>query len=431
MLIASLVFWSNLAVLVALVATGPSAEVSGLPDAVATLAAASGSVGVYLVLVQFVLVARVPWLDQAVGHPRLTRLHKKNGRWSFGLIGAHVVLAVLARAGGPGRRTALLELVSTPLLLLAGLGFVLLAGAVLTSIERTRALLTRQRWHDIHLWTYGAVAASFGHELLGPDFAGRAPAQAYLLGLHLATATLLVGCRVLVPLVRTLMHQLHVEAVVPESQGVVSVYLRGRGLRSMGARGGQFMYWRFLDPAHFREARPYSLSAAPTDEGVRITVRAIGSGSRSLLHLQKGTWVAFEGPYGSFTTAFRCGRRGGVLLVAGGIGITPVRAMLEELPALPERLVVLYRVRSEQEAILLAEVRQLVEARQGRLELLPGGRGTASADACLTAEGLSQLVPDIREWDVYVCAGEAVRSLVLAALVELRVPRAQVHHETF
>ena len=103
----------------------------------------------------------------------------------------------------------------------------------------------------------------------------------------------------------------------------------------------------------------------------------MGSTSAGLRNVQVGTRAFVEGPYGAFTSLYRSGP--GALLIAGGVGITPVRAMLEEEAT--GDVVVLYRVRREADAVLLNEVRHLVELRGGRLHLFTGRTGEGGVPA--------------------------------------------------
>jgi ferredoxin-NADP reductase len=109
------------------------------------------------------------------------------------------------------------------------------------------------------------------------------------------------------------------------------------------------------------------------------------------------------------------------------VGITPVRALLEEEPG--DDVVVLYRVRSENDAVLLDEVRDLIADRGGRLHLLTGRTGETSPP--FEPDSLLALVPDITERDVYVCGPPAMTSTVLSTLRRLKVPQRQVHAERF
>src|SRR4029453_16432409 len=126
----------------------------------------------------------------------------------------------------------------------------------------------------------------------------------------------------------------------------------------------------FLDHGYWWQANPFSLSAAPNGHTLRLTARAVGVGSGRLRHVRVGSRVFAEGPYGAFTTMHRT--REATLLIAGGVGVTPIRALLEEATG---PVVVLYRVRSTADAVLLPELEELARARGAQLPLLTGRTG--------------------------------------------------------
>jgi ferredoxin-NADP reductase len=101
----------------------------------------------------------------------------------------------------------------------------------------------------------------------------------------------------------------------------VSVYIRGKRLDELRAEPGQFFRWRFLTRDLAWAANPYSLSAPVRPDLIRITVKNSGRHSSALRRLRPGTRVIAEGPYGALTAGRR--RRRKVLLLAGGVGITP------------------------------------------------------------------------------------------------------------
>ena len=101
-----------------------------------------------------------------------------------------------------------------------------------------------------------------------------------------------------------------------------------------------------------------------------MTAKAVGRTSAALRHVPVGTRVYVEGPYGAFTSFQRA--KEATLLIAGGVGVTPIRALLEELPA---PVTVLYRVRDEADAVLLRELQDLARARGAQLHVLTGRTG--------------------------------------------------------
>lgn len=139
--------------------------------------------------------------------------------------------------------------------------------------------------------------------------------------------------RVPTPLRNSARHRMRVTAVVRESRDVVSVVVEGRDLEELRARFGQFFRWRFLTPDLWATAHPSSLSAPPTSTHLRLTMKALGDGSAVLQRLEAGTWVLAEGPYAVLTADRRIRRN--VLLIAGGVGITPLGALFESMPLAP------------------------------------------------------------------------------------------------
>jgi ferredoxin-NADP reductase len=126
--------------------------------------------------------------------------------------------------------------------------------------------------------------------------------------------------------------------------------------------------------------------------------------------------VIAEGPFGGFRAAGR-----GVALIAGGVGIAPVRALLEDLPG---DIVVVYRVAREEDVILRAELEELARRRGAELHYVVGAEP-------LSPERLLELVPDIAERDVFVCGPPAMAEATRDSLGRSGVPRRQVVVERF
>ncbi|HEU5268071.1 MAG TPA: hypothetical protein VFU35_15285, partial [Jatrophihabitans sp.] len=150
--------------------------------------------------------------------------------------------------------------------------------------------------------------------------------------------------------------------------------------------------------------------------------------SSSLLRLRPGTRVFAEGPYGALTANRR--RRRKVLLIAGGIGITPLRALFESLPGAPGDVTLIYRASRPQDLVLLAELDQIAAARGARVHYLVGGRRSGLRDR-LSAEHLNRLVPRLAEHDVYVCGPHELTDTLRGELRRAGVPRGNIHTESF
>lgn len=417
------------------------ADLAGGPAAALTsLGRLTGLVASDLLLVQVLLMARIPAVERAWGQDELARLHRLVGFTSFNLMLAHILLIGLGYAGADGRGyTGLVgELWSMTWdlagMLLAAGGTLCLVLVVVTSVRAARRRLRYESWHLLHLYAYLGVGLALPHQLwTGADLLANRLATVYWWTAWALTAAAVVVFRLALPAYRTWRHRLVVTAVVPEAPGVVSVHLTGRHLAELPVRAGQFLTLRFLAGAGATHAHPYSLSAAPTDRALRVTVKALGDGSGQVARLRPGTRVLVEGPYGRLTAERRTTRK--VLLLGAGIGITPLRALAEELPQAPGDVVLVHRVRSLQETVFLPEIEHLERTRGLRAVLVPGPRaGQSWAPAGFGPDGaaaLRRLVPDVAEREVFVCGPDAWMTAALAAARQAGVPEGRLHAERF
>jgi ferredoxin-NADP reductase len=174
---------------------------------------------------------------------------------------------------------------------------------------------------------------------------------------------------------------------------------------------------------------PYSLSAPPLENMLRITVKVAGDHSRSLLELQPGTRVFAEGPFGAFTSARRRKRK--VLLIAGGVGITPIRALFESLPGGPGDLTLVYRASQAGDVVFRNELESIAGQRGARMLYVFGRRGNGRRPDPLNAGELRRVVPQLGEHDVYLCGPPGMTEHARTELRRAGVSRRQIHHESF
>jgi predicted ferric reductase len=404
-----------------LAAAGPDLPLVGI------IAHVSGMLAGYGVLVLLVLMARSPALERGIGADVLARWHSVAGRIVVTLVLVHAVGATVAWAQltGAGALLATWQVLGMPAMPAAAAGTVLMLVAAAASVRAARRKLRHETWHGLHLLMYLAVALGFGHMLAGPDLTGHRVLQIGWALAYTHVFALVLRHRVLAPLRQATRHRLRVAEVRTEGQGVVSIVVTGEHIDELHAEPGQFFRWRFLTPDHWGNAHPFSLSAAPTATTLRLTVKALGDGTRDLQNLPVGTWVIAEGPYGAVTSARRSRRN--VLLIAGGVGITPMRALFETLPLRPgEDMLLLYRARTVAELIFRDELDALASRRGARVGYLLGPDREP-----LSAAGLQRLVPDLVERDVYLCGSPALMTAVRGSLRSAGLPAEQLHEERF
>jgi len=122
----------------------------------------------------------------------------------------------------------------------------------------------------------------------------------------------------------------------------------------------------------------------------------------------------------------------GLLLIAGGIGISPIRAMAESFDIVPAQTDLIYRAQSAAEAPLLDELLRLAARRGIRLHLLLGKRGSADiAYDPLGPDEISRLVPDAAARDVFVCGPLSLMDRVRSSMRALGATDKQIHFELF
>ncbi|MCI2420366.1 ferredoxin reductase family protein [Saccharopolyspora sp. K220] len=413
---------------------GEAGALTGPHGLVLALGRLTGLGGALALVLQLVLIARVPWLERRLGMDRLTSWHRWTGTWVLWLVLAHVVLIVVGYAE-QDRSPVLSEfgslLFETQDLLLAAAGTGLLVVVGATSARAIRRRMRYETWHFLHLGAYLVVLLGFLHQVtIGNDFVGSPIGRAYWWTLYGAALGAVLVFRFLLPLWRTARHDTRVLAVVPESPDVVSVHIGGRRLDRLPARAGQFFRWRFLAKGLWAQAHPYSLSAMPDGRTLRITVKALGDGSAAVRNLRVGTRVLATGPYGAFTAEQRT--RSGVLLIGGGVGVTPIRALLEEISQTCQDVVVLYRVRDQRDAVLVSELQWLAHRAGARLHVVIGpATAIGPHGPIMGPQHLAALVPGLRHRDVFLCGPPGMTDAVLGALRALGVPRAQCHTERF
>ena len=437
--------WASVAAAVALwLADGGAAGFGTVAGAVTALGIVSGLAGMDLVLLMLLLSARLPVIDMTVGHDRALDFHRKLGKPSLYLLLAHGILIAVGYGLAEGLdpvSEAVALWVQVPDMWLAFVSLVLFLAVVVTSLAAVRRRFPYEFWYGVHLLTYAAVLTSLPHQFSVGLFAEWTWQRWYWLSICVATGAALVCYRLVRPVIVTLRHQLTVSRVISLAPGVVSIEMSGFKLDTLAGAGGRFFIWRFLARDQWWHPHPFSLSSEPlhldaSGNGVlRITVRNLGRGSAALAALRPGTRVAIEGPYGIFSSAGRS--RDHVVMVGAGIGITPLRALLESTAFRPGKATVILRGHSQQELYLANEILELCRLRGATLFHVTGPRSTSNPNAWLpdreahSGLRLQDYAPGLTAADVYICGPSAWARNVMTDARTSGVHNEQLHYERF
>ena len=396
----------------------------------------AGLLAAFGCLLQVNLVGRLRWVEQAFGLDRLTRLHHVTGFCLVALLAAHPVLVTFGRAqiNQVSCWAQFTDFCRTwEDVLAAAIGLGVLLAAVGLSITIIRRRLRYETWHATHLAIYIALALVLGHQIsVGGDLASKPVFRAYWLALYAFTFANLLGYRVVRPLRNFRRHRFTVARLTPETADVTSVHIEGRDLTRFRAEAGQFVLVRFLAPGFRWETHPFSISQLPDGREIRLTIKQLGDYTRRIPALPPGTRVIIDGPHGIFTA--RRAQAPRVLMIAGGIGITPIRAVAEALLAAGREIVLVYGNRDRASIAFYDELERLAAFSGGRLRVVH----VLSADPAWSGEKgyidgpcLARLVPDLRECDIYLCGPPPMMRLVRPALRTAGVPKCRIFDERF
>ncbi|MFP3962479.1 ferric reductase-like transmembrane domain-containing protein [Actinomadura fulvescens] len=429
-LLVVLLFWATLATSVALWMFGtPRSTLSGTPELVTAGGRVTGLIGGYLLLAQVLMMSRVAWLENWIGGHDLMRWHRQVGVYLLLSVLAHAAYITVGYAMSAGvtvvdQTVTLFNTVDGMVGAYAATG--IMVAVSMLAIRSVRRRMPYELWHWLHLTTYAVLILGYGHQFAGAELAEGGFARWYWMSLYALVIACLFWGRVVEPLWLNVRHRFEVIDVVPESETMFSVYIGGRRLDRLEAEAGQYFRWRFLAGGGWWQSHPFSLSASPNDQWLRLTVNAVGRHTTEMRYLRPGTRVLASGPSGTFTAGHRTRQR--ALLIAGGSGIAPIRALLEELP---NGSVVIYRASDADDIVFRDELRSLAQRHGHDLRYVLGSRHEPGPQSLFTPGGLRELVPDVRHRDVYVCGPPGMVEAAVATLRRLRVRRRQIHLDPF
>ena len=379
----------------------------------------------YSILVQFFLMSRNYWLERAFGLDKLSRLHHDNGRRSLYFLVGHALLIVLSYSllsGSGFFRQFWLLLTTEPEIIKAFLAWVLFLAAAGISVWTALQNLRYEIWYLTHLVFYAAILLAFSHQFeLGDSLTGSQWFYYYWVLLYAVVFLSLVLFRVFRPAFNYFKHGFRVSKVVPENHNVTSIYISGKNLDKFKVLPGQFMIFRFLDAKRWWEAHPFSLSKPNDGKEIRLTPKAVGNFTKELNSLKSGTKVIIEGPYCVFTNSETVLPK--VLLIAGGIGITPLRSLAEEMRQKGKDVVLLFSNKTKQDIVFEKEL----EGIQG----LKVFHVLTDAEGYLDAGKIQSQVPDFFEREVFLCGPGPMMSSIRKILKETGHPTDKLHFERF
>jgi predicted ferric reductase len=363
------------------------------------------------------------------GLERMYKAHRLNGQIAFVLLLGHVGFILASRATIS---------TSTALdLLRPGAGWTVFAGVLAFAGMTIAIVLTLFVRLGHELFVY--VQRSFGVVFLGATYhvfttRGALDGSRSLSLYMVSLATLGIAAYLYRSVLGSLLvrrSKYRVAAVNRLDEFVTEVVMEPREAPLLYAPG-QFLFVNFREPfsAQFppfarNQFHPFSITSAPSEQRLRITVKAVGDYTRALRTLERGVEAVVEGPYGAFTSRDVPNDR--QIWIAGGIGVTPFLSMARSLNGDAPAVDLYYCVEHEPEAHFVDELRSIARERENfRVVVVPRDR-----DGFLTAERLAVETPDLESADVLICGPPEMIVSLRSQLRAGGVPAERIHAEEF
>lgn len=403
-------------------------------DALIALGRLLGLLAVYLILLQVLLIGRAVWMEKTFGLDKLSQVHRLNGKIALFFILLHPILLVsgystVAKVNPVNQ--FLTFVTSYEAVLQAGLAVILFIIIVFTSLYIVRKKLKYEIWYFVHLFTYLAILLAFGHQLKnGRDFLTNSFFAYYWYGLYIFVFGNHLIFRFTRPVYLFVKHRFYVEKVVRETPDAVSIYISGKNLKDFTIDPGQFMFLRFLTKDFWWQSHPFSLSKVPDSKNLRVTIKNVGDFTSIVNRIKKRTPVIVDSGYGIFTQ--KEAKSNKILFIAGGIGITPVRSLIEQMGSLRKNVVLIYSSKRKKDVVFKREIDSLLKKYNLRVYyVLSQEKAAGFIHGRIDTGIITKLVKDLSRREVYICGPVNMIDALRKDLIKIRISPSVIHFEKF
>jgi predicted ferric reductase len=396
----------------------------------------AGLLAVLGILFQLILIGRIKWVERIFGFDRLTHLHHITGFSILILIFAHPFLITTGHSmqAGIGYFAQLKDFfINWDDVFAAAIGLSLIIPAMVLSVLVLRKMVKYEIWYYVHLTLYVALALIFGHQFeVGTDFSSNKTFADYWYALYAFTFANLIYYRIVRPVIFFIRHRFKIARLVSETGDATSVYIEGDKMDLFPVEAGQFMIVRFLTKGFRWEAHPFSMSCLPNGKNLRLSIKGVGDFTRRISNLMPGVSVFIDGPHGVFTA--KSSKSSKILMIAGGIGITPLRSLTEEMTSMGRDVILLYSNRNRDSIVFKKELNELENSSSGRLKVIhviTDDPACSGEKGRIDKEKITRLVPDFIEREVFLCGPPPMMKALRLALSSIGVPNKHIHYERF
>ena len=399
-------------------------------DRIIAISRIAGIIATAGVLLEFLVMSRAPFIEDNFSLEEINEFHRYAGYTIVYSLIVHIVFVTVGY-GALDHFSLWKQFWSFPSqfsgLLSALVGSAALLVAAAFSIKLLRKKLPYELWYFIHVIVYGSIVLTFSHQVdSGGDVSTLPWMRAYWYFLFGLLFVIVAYYRFIRHITLSLYHGFKVEKIVPEANGIYSVYISGRNIQKYNYRAGQYAHWRMLNPKLFLQNHPFSFSSVPGSDHLRFTFKTSGDFTNKLASVPVGTRLLVDGPRGSFVTEHSFDRK--VLMIAGGIGVSPFIPLAKSLLEDKRDVTVLYSVVNREDVAFKEEFNQLLNTYPATFRLV---NHVASETGYITEATLLKFVAEDRDEAVYVCGPPAMTNSIIKQLKNLDFYDDQIITEQF
>jgi predicted ferric reductase len=393
---------------------------------------ALGYAGLAMMGLQFGLTARFRYVTEPWGEDVIYHFHRQISQIAVGLVIAHMLILFTVKPELLAPRNMIEAPWSARFAVVAVASLVAL---VVMALWRVKLNISYETWHLTHiLLALAAVTAGIVH-MVGSSFYLADPWKRGLwIGLTIFWVGLLFYIRLVKPLF-ILRRPYRVTEVRKERGDTNTLVMQPDGHAGFRFSPGQFGWLTVWGSPFKITGHPFSFSssAAVTDGRVEMSIRNLGDFTSEIHKVPVGQRVYLDGPYGAFTIGNPADMH---VLIAGGVGVTPMMSMIRTLADRGDkRPVILLYGSKDWESITF---REELEALKERLNLTvvnvlanPPTGWTGEQGFINTEVFKRHLPPPYADHEYFICGPDVMMDAIEKALKELGVPLSKYHSERY
>jgi predicted ferric reductase len=393
---------------------------------------AIGYSGLAMMGLQFGLTARFRYVTEPWGEDVIYHFHRQISLIAVGLVVAHPLILFAVRP----ELLALLNSIQAPWRArFAAVSIYSLIALVVMALWRAKLNINYETWHLTHI-VLAILAATAGllHMVGWGAYLIDPWKRALWISLTVFWIGLLLYVRIVKPLFM-LRRPYRVSEVRKERGDTSTLVMHPDGHPGYRFSPGQFG-WLTLWGSPFKiTGHPFSFSSSAevTDGRVEMSIRNLGDFTSAIDKVPVGQRVYLDGPYGAFTIGNPADMH---VLIAGGVGITPMMSMIRTLADRSDTrpAILLYGSR-DWESITF---REELEALKARLNLTVvhvlanPPAGWTGEQGFITADVFKRhLPPPYADHEYFICGPNVMMDAIETALGEMNVPLSKYHSERY